>query len=66
MHRATAFKDQENRRDMRRSTVYDHGPQAFGVKLQLKPDDVDLLVGGTFDTAAYTPETQTQDQVRAL
>ncbi|PSS27616.1 hypothetical protein M430DRAFT_71130, partial [Amorphotheca resinae ATCC 22711] len=31
MHRATAFKDQENRRDMRRSTVYDHGPQAFGV-----------------------------------
>lgn len=51
---------------MRRSTVYDHGPQAFGVKLQLKPDDVDLLVGGTFDTSAFTPETQTQDQIRAL
>lgn len=66
MHRATASKDQQNRRDMRRTTVYDHGSQAFGVKLQLGPDDVDVLHGGTVDTAAFTPETQTQEQVRAL
>jgi alpha-ketoglutarate-dependent 2,4-dichlorophenoxyacetate dioxygenase len=25
MHRATAFEDQANRRDMRPTTVYDHG-----------------------------------------
>ena len=51
---------------MRRTKVYDHGPQAFGVKLQLGPDDVDVLHGRTVDTAAFTPETQTQEQVRAL
>lgn len=43
MHRATASKDQQNRRDMWRTTVYDQGLQAFGVKLQLGPDDLDVL-----------------------
>lgn len=67
MHRATAFQDQTNRRDMRRSTVYDHGPYAFGAKLALNQDDVDELVGGNLDIAAgSTPDTQTQSQIQAL
>jgi hypothetical protein len=37
MHRATAFEDQVNRPDMRRTTVYDHGLYAFGAKLGLEP-----------------------------
>jgi alpha-ketoglutarate-dependent 2,4-dichlorophenoxyacetate dioxygenase len=64
MHRATAFKDQENRRDMRRTTVFDYGSAAFGVKHELGQGDVDLLVGGSRDIAAErTPETQTQQQI---
>lgn len=64
MHRATAFKDQENRRDMRRTTVFDHGHGAFGVKHQLGHNDVDYLVGGGKDIAGETtPETQTQQQI---
>jgi alpha-ketoglutarate-dependent 2,4-dichlorophenoxyacetate dioxygenase len=67
MHRATAFEDQANRRDMRRTTVYDHGPYAFGVRLGLTEHDVDVLCGGSIDiTAGPTPETQTQEQVQAL
>jgi alpha-ketoglutarate-dependent 2,4-dichlorophenoxyacetate dioxygenase len=67
MHRATAFKDQENRRDMRRSTVLDHGSGAFGVKQELRRGDVDVLVGGNRDIAGEpTPETQTQEQIFAL
>lgn len=67
MHRATAFEDQTNRRDMRRTTVYDHGPYAFGEKLRLPPSEVDILCGGTVDIAAQpTPETQTWEQIDAL
>lgn len=67
MHRATAFKDQENRRDMRRTTVFDHGPSAFGVRLGLPASEVDQLVGGEIDISrGPTPETRTQEQVRAL
>ncbi|KAI9873526.1 MAG: hypothetical protein M1830_000309 [Pleopsidium flavum] len=67
MHRATAFEDQINRRDMRRTTVYDHGPYAFGAKLGLEQRDVDVLVGGMVEIAAGpTPETQTQEQIQAL
>ncbi|KAL1999209.1 hypothetical protein VTN02DRAFT_4886 [Thermoascus thermophilus] len=67
MHRATAFEDQTNRRDMRRTTVYDHGPYAFGEKLRLPPSEVDILCGGTLDIAAQpTPETQTREQIDAL
>lgn len=67
MHRATAFEDQANRRDMRRTTVYDHGPFAFGARLGLTEHDVDVLCGGSIDiTAVPTPETQTQEQVQAL
>lgn len=64
MHRATAFQDQKNRRDMRRTTTHDHGPAAFGVKNQLSVDDIDIRVGGKIDiSAAPTPETQTQEQI---
>ena len=67
MHRATAFKDQENRRDMRRTTVFDHGRGAFGVKHELGRGDVDVLIGGSVNIAGEpTPETQTQDQIFAL
>lgn len=67
MHRATAYEDQTNRRDMRRTTVYDHGDLAFGAKMTLMPEDVDILAGGKVDIAVGpTPETQTQEQVRAL
>ena len=67
MHRATAFKDQENRRDMRRTTVFDHGPAAFGVRLGLAEGDVDRLVGGSMDISLeQTPQTRTQEQVAAL
>jgi hypothetical protein len=64
MHRATAFQDQKNRRDMRRTTIHDHGPAAFGVKNQLSADNIDIRVGGKIDiSAAPTPETQTQEQI---
>lgn len=67
MHRATAFEDQANRRDMRRTTVYDNGPYVFGAKLHLDAEDVDVLAGGTVDIAAQpTPETQTREEVEAL
>ncbi|OQD77450.1 hypothetical protein PENDEC_c002G01227 [Penicillium decumbens] len=67
MHRATAFQDQKNRRDMGRTTIHDHGPGAFGVKNQLLADDVDVLVGGKIDiSAGPTPETQTQEQILAM
>lgn len=67
MHRATAFKDQENRRDMRRTTVFDHGPAAFGARLGLVEGDVDRLVGGRIDiSVGETPQTRTQEQVAAL
>jgi alpha-ketoglutarate-dependent 2,4-dichlorophenoxyacetate dioxygenase len=64
MHRATAFQDQKNRRDMRRTTIHDHGPAAFGVKNQLSAENIDIRVGGKIDiSAAPTPETQTQEQI---
>lgn len=67
MHRATAFKDQEKRRDMRRTTVFDHGPAAFGVRLGLAAGDVDRLVGGDVDISlGQTPQTRTQEQLAAL
>ncbi|CAI7632188.1 unnamed protein product [Penicillium manginii] len=67
MHRATAFEDQANRRDMRRTTVYDNGPYVFGAKLHLDAEDIDVLAGGTVDIAAQpTPETQTREEVEAL
>lgn len=67
MHRATSFEDQLNRRDMRRTTVYDHGQYAFGAKLRLSAEDVDILCGGTIDIAVdRTPETQTRADVEAL
>jgi hypothetical protein len=67
MHRATAFKDQANRRDMRRTTVQDHGPNAFGERLKLKAADIDVLLGGQLDVSALPPpETRTQEQVQAL
>jgi alpha-ketoglutarate-dependent 2,4-dichlorophenoxyacetate dioxygenase len=67
MHRATAFKDQANRRDMRRTTVYDHGPYAFGAKLQLAPSQVDVLSGGLIDVAAQpAPETRTRAEIDEL
>lgn len=67
MHRATAFKDGEDRRDMRRTTVFDHGPAAFGVRLDLAEDDVDRLVGGDLDISlGQTPQTRTREQVAAL
>ena len=67
MHRATGYKDQENRRDMRRSTVFDHGRDAFGVKDDLSKQHVDVLVGGQLDIARQpTPVTQTQEQIFAL
>jgi alpha-ketoglutarate-dependent 2,4-dichlorophenoxyacetate dioxygenase len=67
MHRATSFEDQTNRRDMRRTTVYDHGPYAFGAKLRLDISQVDVLCGGTVDIAAQpAPETRTRQEVEAL
>ena len=67
MHKATAFNDQENRRDMRRTTVFDHGPNAFGVRLSLSAGDVDWIVGGDVDISAeQTPETREQEQISAL
>jgi alpha-ketoglutarate-dependent 2,4-dichlorophenoxyacetate dioxygenase len=64
MHRATAFQDQKNRRDMRRTTTHDHGPAAFGVKNQLSADYIDIQVGGKIDiSTGPTPETQTQEQI---
>lgn len=67
MHRATAFQDQCNRRDMRRTTVHDHGPGAFGVKNLLSSDDIDVRVGGKIDISkGPTPETQTQEQILAM
>lgn len=66
MHKATAFNDQENRRDMRRTTVFDHGPNAFGVRLGLAAGDVDRMVGGDVDiSAGATPETRTQHEISA-
>lgn len=67
MHRASGFKDQENRRDMRRTTVFDHGPGAFGVRLALPTADVDRMVRGENDLSrSVTPETRTQAQVSAM
>lgn len=34
MHRATSFNDQTDIRDLRRTTVYDDGPNSHGVELQ--------------------------------
>ena len=31
MHTATPFEDQMEKRDMRRTTVFDDGPEQFGV-----------------------------------
>jgi alpha-ketoglutarate-dependent 2,4-dichlorophenoxyacetate dioxygenase len=67
MHRATGFKDQVNRRDMRRTTVMDNGPRCFGERLNLTRDDVDVLQGGSIDISAIPPpETQTQEQCQAM
>ncbi|PAV15711.1 alpha-ketoglutarate-dependent 2,4-dichlorophenoxyacetate dioxygenase [Pyrrhoderma noxium] len=33
MHRATPFNDQSDIRDLRRTTVYDDGPESFGVNI---------------------------------
>lgn len=67
MHRASGFKDQENRRDIRRTTVFDHGPGAFGVRLALPTADVDRIVRGKNNLSrSITPETRTQAQVSAM
>lgn len=67
MHRATGYKDQENRRDMRRTTVFDHGRDAMGAKDNLSGFDVDILVGGQLDIAREpTPVTQTERQIFML
>lgn len=64
MYRARALEDQKNRRDMRKTTVHDHGPYAFGAKLQLRKDEVDVLAGGEIDIAKVSrPETLTQAQI---
>lgn len=67
MHRATSFQDQVNRRDMRRTTVFDHDIGAFGVRLSLAAADVDQLVGGVIDISqGATPETRTRAQIDAM
>ncbi|KZO98334.1 alpha-ketoglutarate-dependent 2,4-dichlorophenoxyacetate dioxygenase [Calocera viscosa TUFC12733] len=46
MHRATPFSDQMEKRDMRRTTVFDDGPDAYGV-----PDAPQMELGGSLPPA---------------